>query len=132
MKNCPQCDDIPEIKVSKEGKYSICCEFCGFETVGFDTEYAASEAWHEVYDMIEMRSMILARLLAKESDDHIKNYCNVTSLTLIAEYLKVSYDRGLSWNEIKSRLYKQIKVTELSYDRLKRKIDSVRANPVGE
>lgn len=130
MKECPQCEDTPELNHTAGG-YNIECPFCGFMTVDFATEYDAVSAWDEVYEIIEMRSTVVARVLAKELDKDIENYCKVTSLTILAQYLQAAHENGQSWNQIKGNLYKQVKVTELSYDRLKRKIDVLRADSLG-
>ena len=130
MKNCPQCEDIPEIVEIEEG-YSIKCPFCGFQTRGFTVEYDAVQAWDEVWDIIDMRSTVIAHALAEESDSEIRRYMRLSSLNIIVQYLQICHNEDRKWEELKGKLALQIKVTELSYDRMHKKIAAVRRGELG-
>lgn len=125
MKDCPQCDDKAEVKPQDDG-YMAYCPFCGFATAVFKTEYDAAEAWNEIWDIIDQRSSMVALALAEEKDATVHRYCMKASLELVGQYLQLGFDQNHDWTYIKSNLYKQIKITELSYDRLKKKIDNFR------
>ena len=123
MHDCPQCEDTADLK-QVDGGWYVVCPFCGFQTANFETQYAAVQAWDEVWDIIDMRSDIVAYALSKVSAKVARSYMKTSSISLIIQYLMLCNQRGDSWSTIKNGLYKQIKVTELSYDRLKRKIKS--------
>ena len=127
MKNCPQCDDIPVIAEVEDGM-SVLCEFCNYQTRGFPTEYEAVEAWNEVHDIVVTRSETVAIALSRQPKDKVKQYMRLGSLRMIAEYLQICHDNNDEWATIKGELYKQVKVAELSYDRIRKKIKEIRAN----
>lgn len=121
MNNCPQCEDVPITITCDEG-VSIKCEFCGFQTRFVSTEFEAIQKWEEVWELIDMRSSMMAQTLIGQPKEKIDSYLRLCSLNIIAQYLQICYDEGRDWETFKGSLFQQIKITELSYDRIRKKI----------
>lgn len=130
MKNCSQCNDTPELLQDKDG-WLVKCPFCGFCTNTLKTQYDAVAAWDEIWDIIEMRADLLAMTLIDETEEVVNNALLHCSVNILHQYLELKLKAYTGWKELTTGLMKQIKVTELSYERLRKKIDTLRSNNMG-
>ena len=127
MKKCPHCDDTPVMK-KVDTKYTVKCMFCEFQTILFDSEWEASSKWDEVCNFIDMQATIVAIQLIDMSEQDRNKFLLAASYNMVGDYMNACYDTKASWQEFKQKLFIQIKVAELAYDKFRKKIESVRAD----
>jgi len=131
MKNCPQCNDTPEV-IEKSGGFEICCPFCGLSTKNLVTEWDATQAWDEIVEVLNMRMDLLAINLSQATDEQVKKFLRYNSLMMVNQFLQRHNQLESSWVDIKSSIGRQFKIVEYMYDKLKKRIADFRSSSVGE